>query len=85
MINHLSGNKTNETRNILIESARIVRDEIYNLNKAKPNDFDAVIIPGGFGIAKNFSDYAFKPKNMNIQSDLLYFCKNINNKKNQLD
>lgn len=52
----------NEKRNILLESARITRGNIESYVECEPFDFDALIIPGGFGAAKNISDYAFKGK-----------------------
>jgi enhancing lycopene biosynthesis protein 2 len=60
VINHLTQEVMNETRNVLIESARIARGGIEDLQKVKASDIDALIIPGGFGAAKNLSDFAFK-------------------------
>ena len=48
----------NETRNQLQEAARIARGEILPLSKFNADDFDALIIPGGFGAAKNLSSFA---------------------------
>lgn len=53
VINHLTGKPMNEERNVLIESARITRGKIKPLNLYEPEKFDAVIFPGGFGVAKN--------------------------------
>ncbi|MDN5247898.1 MAG: isoprenoid biosynthesis glyoxalase ElbB [Wolbachia endosymbiont of Tyrophagus putrescentiae] len=47
---------TKEKRNILVEAARIARGEIYDLKEAKAEDFDMLVIPGGYGVAKNLSD-----------------------------
>lgn len=59
VVNHISGDEMDEKRNILIESARIARGKIKSLNKVQANDIDALIIPGGFGAAKNLSTWAF--------------------------
>ncbi len=59
VINHVSGDDMNETRNVLTESARIARGKIRALNEFRSEDFDAVIFPGGFGVAKNLSSFAF--------------------------
>jgi enhancing lycopene biosynthesis protein 2 len=40
------------------------------LKELKSSDFDVLIIPGGFGAAKNLSDYAFKGKDMSVKSDV---------------
>lgn len=59
VINHLTGEEMKETRNVLAESARIARGNIKALKKFKPGNFDGLILPGGFGAAKNLSTWAF--------------------------
>jgi enhancing lycopene biosynthesis protein 2 len=59
VVNHISGQEMPESRNMLIESARITRGEITEINQLKPVDIDALVIPGGFGSAKNFTKWAF--------------------------
>ncbi|MBL4862647.1 MAG: isoprenoid biosynthesis glyoxalase ElbB [Crocinitomicaceae bacterium] len=59
VIDHTSGEEMDETRNILIESARIARGKIQDITTITPADIDALIIPGGFGSAKNFTTWAF--------------------------
>jgi len=59
VINHLSGEVAEgESRNVLVESARIARGNIKNLKDVSIADFDALILPGGFGAAKNLCDFA---------------------------
>lgn len=60
VINHLNGEEMPEQRNVLVESARIARGKIADLATYKPADFDALIFPGGFGAAKNLSNFAFE-------------------------
>lgn len=60
VVDHRAGKETGETRNVLTEAARIARGKIKPLSEAKAADFDALVIPGGFGAAKNLSDLAFK-------------------------
>ena len=60
VINHLNGEEMKETRNVLVESARIARGNIKDLKEFDGNDFDAIIFPGGFGVAKNLSTVAFE-------------------------
>lgn len=59
VINHLTGQEMKEKRNVLVESARIARGNIRPLREFKAEEFDALIIPGGFGAAKNLSTFAF--------------------------
>lgn len=60
VINHLTQEVSNEVRNVLVESARIARGEIKDLKEVSSEMIDALIMPGGFGAAKNLSDFAFK-------------------------
>lgn len=59
VINHTSGEEMNESRNILVESARIARGNVMDLNDITPADIDALVLPGGFGAAKNLTTWAF--------------------------
>lgn len=52
-----------ESRNVLVESARIARGEVKPLAELKMENFDAVFFPGGFGAAKNICTYAFDGDN----------------------
>lgn len=70
VINHLTGEEMDESRNILTEAARIARGNIHDLSEFTPNDFDALVIPGGFGAAKNLSDYAFKGAGITVDHDV---------------
>lgn len=58
VINHLAAEPMAENRNVLIEAARIARGEIQPLSQALAGDLDALIVPGGFGAAKNLSNFA---------------------------
>jgi enhancing lycopene biosynthesis protein 2 len=58
VLNHMSNEEMNEIRNVLIESARIARGDIIDLKDLKAQTIDALIIPGGFGAAKNLSNFA---------------------------
>lgn len=60
VINHLTGEVMPESRNVLVEAARIARGKIADLAAFKAGDVDALVLPGGFGAAKNLSDFAFK-------------------------
>ncbi len=59
VMNHLTGEEMKEKRNVLVESARIARGKIKPLSEFKSNNYDAVMFPGGFGVAKNLSTFAF--------------------------
>jgi enhancing lycopene biosynthesis protein 2 len=57
---HLAMQETGEKRNVLVESARIARGNIRDIQDVKAGDLDAIIFPGGFGAAKNLCDFAVK-------------------------
>jgi len=66
VINHITGEEMDETRNILIESARIARGNITDLDTFNPAEFDGLLFPGGFGAAKNLSTWAFEEANATV-------------------
>ncbi len=70
VINHLTGEVMAETRNVLVESARIARGNARPLSDYRTKDFDAIILPGGFGAAKNLSDFAFKGARLTVHEEL---------------
>ncbi|KAL7670884.1 hypothetical protein ACOME3_005800 [Neoechinorhynchus agilis] len=91
VINHLNGEPMPESRNVLVESARIARGNIKPLSYwiLKPisffvflsksnalvdlevSDFDGLLVPGGFGCAKNLSNFAFEGENMSANEDVI--------------
>ena len=70
VVNHLTGEEMPETRNVLVEAARIARGNIKPLSDYKANEFDALIFPGGFGVAKNLCTYAFEGTNCSVNPDV---------------
>lgn len=70
VINHLSGDEMPEERNVLLESARIARGKIQPLSQADASQLDAVIVPGGFGAAKNLSSFAAQGAECSVDPDL---------------
>ncbi len=70
VINHLSGEPMSETRNVLIEAARIARGSILPLAQANADELDALIVPGGFGAAKNLSTFASQGSECHVDSAL---------------
>jgi len=75
VINHLTGEETQERRNVLVESARIARGDIKPMSEFDGDKFDAIIFPGGFGAAKNLSSVAFDGAeatvNINVEKAVL--------------
>ncbi|MFY0989399.1 isoprenoid biosynthesis glyoxalase ElbB [Halomonas sp. C05BenzN] len=71
VIDHRSGEVAEgEARNVLAESARLARGEISALTELEAGDFDAVILPGGFGAAKNLSNFAEASDEMEVLGEL---------------
>ena len=73
VLNHITGEEMSESRNVLVESARLCRGNIIDLEQANPSDYDAVIVPGGFGVAKNLSTFSTEGTDMTINPSLIQF------------
>jgi len=72
VINHLTGEPVpGETRNVLVEAARIARGNIKNVAELDVGAYDALLVPGGFGAAKNLCDFAVAGADMTVQPDFL--------------
>ena len=70
VVNHITGEEMNEKRNVLIESARIARGNIKALSELDMNNYNAVMFPGGFGVAKNLSNFAFEGANCVVNAEV---------------
>ncbi|HMA63259.1 MAG TPA: isoprenoid biosynthesis glyoxalase ElbB [bacterium] len=74
VVDHIEGEpQEGETRNVLVESARIARGDIKAINSVSANEFDAVVFPGGFGVAKNLCDYAVEGTDCTVNPDVENF------------
>lgn len=74
VIDHYTGDEMAESRNVLVEAARLARGKIKDIREGRPEEFDALIIPGGFGVAKNLCDFAVSGANCKVQPDVLAFA-----------
>ena len=70
VINHLTGDEMPESRNVLVEAARIARGNIKPLSEFDMAAFDALLLPGGFGAAKNLSSLAFDGPGCTVNADV---------------
>ncbi|MFH0761992.1 MAG: isoprenoid biosynthesis glyoxalase ElbB [Bacteroidota bacterium] len=70
VVNHLTGKPTGEVRQVLVEAARIARGNIKPLKDFKADDFDILMFPGGFGVAKNLCSYAFDGASCKVNPDV---------------
>ena len=71
VVNHLSGEvAAGETRNVLIEAARIARGKIRDIATVRATELDALILPGGFGAAKNLCDFAVKGADCSVNPEV---------------
>jgi enhancing lycopene biosynthesis protein 2 len=70
VINHITGEEMPEERNVLVEASRIARGKIKNLAEFNASDFDALIFPGGFGVAKNLCSFAFEGVECNVNHEV---------------
>lgn len=70
VINHYTGSEMDESRNVLMESARIARGKIRDMAEVHASDVDALIFPGGFGVVKNLCDYAMAGTDCSVNPDV---------------
>lgn len=75
VINHKTGEEMDETRNVLVEAARIARGKIEDVAKLNVDDYDALLLPGGFGAAKNLTDFAVKGAECSINTHVASACR----------
>ncbi len=74
VVNHLTRQPVpGETRNVLVESARIARGDIRPLDQLVPAEVDAVILPGGFGAAKNLCTFALAGPGYQVEPQVARF------------
>jgi enhancing lycopene biosynthesis protein 2 len=67
VVDHRSGKEVaGASRNVLEESARVVRGAVKPLDGLDPARHDGLILPGGFGAAKNLCSWAFQGENMQV-------------------
>jgi enhancing lycopene biosynthesis protein 2 len=78
VVNHLSGEPAKEKRNVLIEAARIARGKITDIAKVKAGDLDGLVIPGGYGSAKNLCNFAVKGADCTVDPELERLLKEMN-------
>lgn len=71
VINHFTGTQQEmESRNVLVEAARLARGKISALTQLRVEDYDAILLPGGFGVAKNLDTYALQGVDGEVLPDL---------------
>ncbi len=78
VINHNTGEEIKESRNMLNESSRITRKITKDLKEINVKDYAGVVFPGGFGVAKNYSDFAFKGKDFSVNEVLFKTIREFN-------
>jgi enhancing lycopene biosynthesis protein 2 len=84
VIDHRASKPTTERRNVLIEAARISRGAIENVARVRADDFDAIILPGGYGAAKNLSTFATAGKAMKVDPDVEHLLRDAHAAKKPL-
>lgn len=70
VVNHFTGEEMKESRNVLVESARIARGNVKSLDQLEMKQFHALIFPGGFGVAKNLCSYATDGVEFTVDSEV---------------
>jgi enhancing lycopene biosynthesis protein 2 len=66
VMNHYDQTSQEQERNIFEEASRLARGDIHELKELTVDNFDALMIPGGFGVAKNLCTFAFEGSNSQV-------------------
>lgn len=78
VVNHASGEvEPAATRNVLVESARIARGAIRDVASVRAGDLDGLVLPGGFGAAKNLCDFAVKGADCTVHSEVARLVREV--------
>lgn len=78
VVNHLTGDVAQgESRNVLVESARIARGSIRDIATVKADEIDALILPGGFGAAKNLCDFAVQGSSCTVDEGVARLVREV--------
>ncbi|MDD5657902.1 MAG: isoprenoid biosynthesis glyoxalase ElbB [Elusimicrobia bacterium] len=77
VVDHSTGRAADERRRVLVESARLARGAVKVLGEARPEEFDAAILPGGYGAAKNLSTFARDGAGCRVDPDLARFLEGL--------
>ena len=78
VVDHLSGAVVaGETRNVLVEAARIARGAIRDLATVTADELDGLILPGGFGAAKNLSDFALSGAGCTVDAEVAHLVRTV--------
>jgi enhancing lycopene biosynthesis protein 2 len=77
VVNHVTGKQVAEPRNVLEESARIARGKIRDIAQVNASELDALVFPGGYGAAKNLSDFAAKGAECTVQPEVKRLVKQM--------
>jgi enhancing lycopene biosynthesis protein 2 len=78
VVNHLTGQvEEGATRNVLVESARIARGKIRDVALVSAAELDGLILPGGFGAAKNLCDFAVKGKDCSVHPEVARLVRDV--------
>ena len=76
VVNHQTGEvMQNESRNVLLESARIARGPVKRVAELKVEDYDAAVLPGGYGAAKNLSSFAVDGADCTVEKSVADFLR----------
>jgi enhancing lycopene biosynthesis protein 2 len=81
VVDHVTGSPVSSKRNILVEAARIARGKIVDVATVKAGDLDAIIVPGGFGAAKNLCTFAMDGSNCNVDEGVAKLLRDMHRQK----
>ncbi len=77
VVNHVTGEEMNEVRNVMVEAARVARGAIQDVAAVSADNLHAIVLPGGFGTAKNLSSWAFRGPDSGVNEETAQLLRNL--------
>jgi enhancing lycopene biosynthesis protein 2 len=78
VVNHLNGEvDEGDERNVLVESARIARGAVKDVRQISADDLDGLILPGGFGAAKNLCTFAVDGADCSVDEGVAQLVRDV--------
>jgi len=82
VVNHHTGDEMpGERRNVRVEAARIARGPVKDVKEIDPDEIDALILPGGFGAAKNLCNFAVEGADCEVNEDVAALVRAVHERK----
>jgi len=81
VIDHVTGQSSTDKRNAMTEAARIARGKVKDIKELDVKNYDGIVFPGGFGVAKNLSNFGEKGPDFTVNPEIERILKSFHENK----